>query len=91
MLDCHVSQFFEWLPYNQGVEEVPDGVFERREWLAKSVKERAEKTADHSRAMLEILMGARRAKEVEFAEVFEACEYGRPLTSKNRKELFPFF
>ena len=91
MLDCHVSQFFEWLPFNQGVEDVPIGVFERREWLSESVKKRAKETADRSRTMLEVLMGERRTKEVEFAEVFEACEYGQPLTSKNRKELFPFF
>lgn len=32
--NCHVSQFYEWLPYTYGVEaEVPAGAAERLEWL----------------------------------------------------------
>jgi LmbE family N-acetylglucosaminyl deacetylase len=32
MLDCHVSQFYEWLPYNQGVlDQVPQDAVERRQ------------------------------------------------------------
>jgi len=32
--NCHVSQFYEWLPYTYGVEaEVPTGAAERLEWL----------------------------------------------------------
>ena len=34
LLNCHVSQYYEWLPYTYGVEaEVPTDAQERLEWL----------------------------------------------------------
>ena len=34
MMHCHVSQFYEWLPYSKGfLEEVPIGDAARYEWL----------------------------------------------------------
>ena len=34
MFDCHVSQVYEWLPYENGVlNEVPEDPKERLEWL----------------------------------------------------------
>lgn len=34
MMHCHVSQFYEWLPYSKGFpEEVPEGDAERYAWL----------------------------------------------------------
>src|SRR5207249_1322958 len=34
MLHCHVSQMYEWLPYNGGyLAEVPEGASARRTWL----------------------------------------------------------
>ena len=34
LFNCHVSQFYEWLPYTYGVEnEVPEGEAERLEWI----------------------------------------------------------
>ena len=37
-LDAHVSQFYEWLPWLDGVD-VPEGARERRQWLAETRKE----------------------------------------------------
>src|SRR5262245_37913250 len=38
MLHCHVSQFYEWLPYNVGrLDQVPKGDAERRQWLAEQI------------------------------------------------------
>lgn len=92
MLDCHESQFYEWLPYNQGKEaEVPLGQQERIEWLGEMVRERAARTADRFRTLLKVLYGEKAGGEVKYAEAFEGCEYGTPLTSENRAELFPFF
>jgi len=35
MLDAHVSQFYEWLPWTAGqVEQVPKDPAERKKWLA---------------------------------------------------------
>lgn len=92
MLDCHVSQFYEWLPYNRGkAEEVPAGEEERRAWLGGQVRERAKATADRYRTMLKVLYGGRVGAKIRYAEAFEACEYGRPITAELREQAFPFF
>lgn len=92
MLDAHVSQFYEWLPFNQGVlDAVPKDKGERRIWLANFVKDRAAETADRFRILLGVLYGKKDGAAVKYAEAFEACEYGMQMTAENRKELFPFF
>ena len=92
MLDCHESQFYEWLPFNQGeAEKVPLGKSERIAWLGEAVKRRAEETAARFRTVLKVLYGDEAGGAVKYAEAFEACEYGSPLTAENRKALFPFF
>jgi hypothetical protein len=91
MLDCHVSQFYEWLPFNQGRQhEVPAGAEARREWLGAQVRERAEATAAAHRAMLKSLYGAKAGNKAKYAEAFEVCEYGRAMTAELRETLFPF-
>jgi len=92
MLDAHVSQFYEWLPFNQGVlGAVPKDKEERRAWLATFVQDRAAKTAYRFRILLGVLYGKKTGSEIKYAEAFEACEYGMQMTATNRKELFPFF
>ncbi|MBI1785189.1 PIG-L family deacetylase, partial [Candidatus Sumerlaeota bacterium] len=79
MLDCHKSQFYEWLPYNQGHEkEVPDEPDDRIQWLGEITRERSAKTADHFRAHLKRLYGDAKGAAVKFAEAYEVCEYGEP-------------
>src|SRR5215472_7830926 len=37
MLDAHVSQFYEWLPWTGGqLDEVPKDPSERKKWLAST-------------------------------------------------------
>ena len=91
MLDCHVSQFYEWLPYNVGIlNEVPTNEAGRREWLAKQVQGRLRKQADRFREELIAAYGQERGSGVEYAEAFEACEYGAPLDEAACCRLFPF-
>ena len=91
MLDCHVSQFYEWLPYNTGVlAHVPKDTAERKAWLAGQVKSRLRKQADRFRPLLLQCYGAAEGRAVEFAEAFEPCEYGAPLDGQARRHLFPF-
>lgn len=91
MLHCHTSQFYEWLPYNQGKEaEVPTGQAERKAWLGQQVRERLRKRAHTYRDLLADVYGTERARQVEYAEVFEACEYGAPLDAASKSRLFPF-
>ena len=91
MLHCHTSQFYEWLPYNQGVlDQVPADDAARRAWLAGQTRQRLRARADKYRDELRRAYGPARGAAVEYAEVFEACEYGAPLDEAARRRLFPF-
>src|SRR5436305_650109 len=47
MLHCHVSQFYEWLPYNGGrLHLVPADDSARREWLTSQIRSRLRPRAD---------------------------------------------
>src|SRR5262245_59864212 len=91
MLHCHTSQFYEWLPYDRGVlGEVPADETSRKAWLGRQVRVRLHKQADRFRALRVRNDGAERGGWVEYAEAFEACEYGAPLDDAARRRLFPF-
>jgi N-acetylglucosamine malate deacetylase 1 len=91
MLACHVSQFFEWLPYNGGyLSEVPAGEMERLAWLTAGIRARLRPRADRYRDLLVRTYGPERGKAVEYVEAFEPCEYGAPLDDSAQRRLFPF-
>lgn len=92
MLDCHVSQFYEWLPYNQGnLDQVPEQAVARRDFLRGPIEERLRRQADRFRDLLITLYGKKKGKKVEFAEALEPCEYGSALDQVAIERLFPFF
>ena len=87
MLDCHTSQFYEWLPYNKGIlEQVPRSPVERKAWLKLQVEERLRGRAKR----FSELIGETYEYGVEFAEAFEPCEYGSLLDDAAKRRLFPF-
>ncbi|HEU5101694.1 MAG TPA: PIG-L family deacetylase [Roseiflexaceae bacterium] len=91
MLDAHVSQVYEWLPYNGGyLDQVPAGPQERRAWLRQHMDERMRRDAERYRELLIARYGEQAGRAVQYAEAFESCEYGAPLTEQNVKRLFPF-
>jgi LmbE family N-acetylglucosaminyl deacetylase len=92
MVDCHVSQVYEWLPFNQGVlAEVPAGDADRRRWLAERYRERFEEPARRYRNKLVERYGEKRGQAMRFAEAFEVSEYGAQPDEKAIRRLFPFF
>lgn len=92
MLDCHVSQFYEWLAYNQGVlDQVPADAAGRRVFLREHIADILRRRANRFRDLLISLYGAERGSRVEFAEAYEPCEYGSPLEAAEQARLFPFF
>lgn len=92
MYCCHVSQFFEWLPYNSGkLDQVPKGKEERREWVAKRYRRGAAEMADKYRDKLIQLYGQEKGSKIKYAEAFEDSEYGTRLDKGNISVLFPFF
>lgn len=88
MLHEHTSQMYEWLPFNRGVlEEVPNDESKRFEWLTTQVRERFKRDADRCRQQLITTYGER-GRTIEYAESFEICELGSPLTDEKRDLLF---
>ncbi|MDQ3854946.1 MAG: PIG-L family deacetylase [Chloroflexota bacterium] len=91
MLGKHASQVYEWLPYNGGyADQVPQDREGRRAWLRSQYEPRLRSIADRFRDQLVERYGSERGAAVEYAEAFEACEYGSPLTEEARTRLFPF-
>lgn len=84
---AHESQFFEWLPWTSGdLDEVPVGSEARLEWLAERRKPHINEDV---RQTLEKWYGPEKAKNIEAAEAFEICEYGRRPSDEELKKLFP--
>jgi LmbE family N-acetylglucosaminyl deacetylase len=91
MLYCHVSQFYEWLPYNGGYAyNVPDGDAARREWLKEMMQRRIRPLADRHRDAVVRVYGVEQGHKIEYIEAFEVSEYGSPLDDAARARLFPF-
>ena len=91
MLCCHVSQVFEWLPYNRGVaDQVPQGEAQRRQWVKDWYLARVRPLTERYRQRLVETYGPTRGGQIEFAEVFEISEYAAPLDDAARRRLFPF-
>lgn len=89
MLDAHVSQVYEWLPWHsERLDQVPKDPAARRKWLG---------TGNYARPVSEALRPELRkwygaaGDKVRHAEAFEICEYGRRPTDQELRVLFPFF
>jgi LmbE family N-acetylglucosaminyl deacetylase len=89
MLDAHVSQMYEWLPWHAGtLDKVPRDPAARKRWLADM---RGGTITDAVRAQLVKWYGPEKGKVVRHAEAFETCEYGTRPTEEDLRRLFPFF
>jgi len=90
MLDAHVSQFYEWLPWTVGeFEEVPKDPVARKTWLATRPIAISSVRPEWRDAM-EKLYGPE-ARRIQHAEAFEITEYGRKPSEEELRKLFPFF
>ncbi len=92
MFSCHVSQAFEWLPYNWGISDtVPSNQEGRKKWMEKYYLPRLYgSVADSYRQELIDTYGEEIGKKVQYAEVYEISEYACPLDDEKRKQLFWF-
>jgi LmbE family N-acetylglucosaminyl deacetylase len=89
MLDAHVSQVYEWLPWLDGeLDKVPKDPAARRAWLSD---QRSRTVSPAVKEALTKWYGADRTAKVEQAEAFEICEYGSRPDEKTLRRLFPFF
>lgn len=91
MADCHVSQFYEWLPFNSGIsDQVPKQSQARKVWLAERLRQRIAPLAERYREQIIQTYGDARGRTVNYIEAFEVSEYGAPLDAATRAALFPF-
>jgi len=88
MLDAHVSQMYEWLPWHAGrLAEVPKDPAGRKKWL---LAQRPSRVPAEWKQALEKWYGSK-AGAVQHAEAFEITEYGRRPDEAEIRRLFPFF
>lgn len=91
MVHCHVSQMYEWLPYNAGLlDQVPDDDAGRRAMTARNLRTRFGHVADACREALVRCYGERRGKAVQTAEAIMVSPYGRGVGEDDVPRLFPF-
>lgn len=90
MYHQYTSQFYEWLPWVDGITGIPEDDAERLEWFKKSpFAGRSERYADLWRAELTAKYGER-GQQARYAEALEKCEYGGQLTQEQLNEYFAF-
>ncbi|HJZ70977.1 MAG TPA: PIG-L family deacetylase [Vicinamibacterales bacterium] len=87
MLDAHVSQMYEWLPWVAGtLETVPKDPAARRKWLFES---RTPRPTPAVRSALVKWYGEEQGNAIRHAEAFEVCEYGTRPDEAMIRTLFP--
>jgi LmbE family N-acetylglucosaminyl deacetylase len=85
-LDAHVSQFYEWLPWVDGIlDQVPKDPVARKNWLRER---RRRVPSPEVKASAERWYGASASKFKEF-ESFEIAEYGYQPKEEDIRRLFP--
>ena len=88
MLDAHVSQVYEWLPWHAGkLDQVPKDPVARKQWLGN---QRPNRVPAAWKASLKKWYGAQ-AESIHHAEAFEITEYGSHPSDAEIRRLFPFF
>lgn len=88
VLDAHVSQVYEWLPWHEGIlDQVPKDPAARKVWLKTAW---AGAVSPAVRQALEKWYGASAAQATKHAEAFEICEYGTRPDEAMLRRLFPF-
>jgi len=91
MLACHVSQVFDFLPFNQGIsDQVPPEGGDRDAWLRQWYTRIIRPRADRFRDQLIDQYGPSRGAAIECIEAFEVSEYAAPLDTAARRRLFWF-
>ncbi len=90
MMDCHASQFYEWLPWDKGFRDFDASGMsweQKKTWLYEKWACRFEAAADLARHTLCEIYGDA-GKTVKCAEIFEFSEYGEPVSEEEFRNLF---
>lgn len=91
MLDAHVSQFYEWLPWHDGqLDNVPKDPTARKQWIMTFEPSAVRKVPQGWRPSLQKRYG-QAASKIRYAEAFEITEYGSQPSEEEIRRLIPFF
>ena len=91
MLACHLTQVFEWLPYEEGIlDQVPDEESAKLDWLRLWFLDQIGARADRFRDALVATYGEEHGQAITFCEAYEVSEYASPLVDEKRAKLWPF-
>ena len=92
VLDSHVSQFYEWLPWvDNSTTPIPETKEGRLKYMEERYVLRRGALRDTDKIALEKWYGAQHVQMVKAAEAFEICQFGRSVTDQDIRELFPMF
>ncbi len=92
MISQHVSQVFEFLPYNKGsFESVPTDSQSRFTWLRETFQQYIAWRSEKHRSALIATYGEERGSQVRSMEAYEISEYASSLDEDLKKRLFPPF
>lgn len=88
LLDAHESQFYEWLPWINGMDAAPSDTAQRKAWL-RAWRLPQVQLNDKLVTQLHRWCPDKDIDEVKRVESFEICEYGRKVTDADIYQLFP--
>lgn len=88
LLDAHESQFYEWLPWINGMAAAPLDTVQRKAWLRAWRLPPTEMGEDLA-TQLHKWCPEKDLRNVKRVEAFEICEYGRKVTDVDIRRLFP--
>ena len=89
VMECHRTQFYEWLPWSVGRRDFDASKLsdrEKRAWLLTFL-ERFKKGTAAARPILCRSLGARAGKKVVLAELFEQSPYSRQVSRRDFQKL----
>jgi LmbE family N-acetylglucosaminyl deacetylase len=87
MAACHASQFFEWLPYHDGIlDQVPSSPNERFEWLCDWFRGLHQQRINHFE---QALVARKQPLDEQALEVYEISEYAGQTDRERLAQLFP--
>lgn len=91
MMDCHESQFLEWLPWDRTDKNFSidkNSPEERLAYLEKEWLYANKDAADGARSLLEMSYGKEKGGKIVYAESFQLSEYGESITKEEFRKLF---